>query len=233
MTATLMAHRGAVKVDRAFLDTIETPEATDTFRPIPHNVLINAIEESLAFRHIRIERCEFAVSDDGMKLFGLLEVNQVYEGVQFAIGLRTSNDKSMSLGMTAGYRVFVCDNMALSGDFYPLKVKHTKNLEIVESVSTGIDRIQRNWKPLREQIDYKRQTRCEADDARLLIYNAFTLHKLPVSLFKTVSTSFEGQEEPSTLWSLENHFTEAFKKLNPLSQYQAAAKLAPALQLTA
>jgi len=233
MTATLIAHKGAIKVKRAFLDTIDTPEATDTFRPIPHNVLVNAIEESLNFRHISIERSEFAISKDGMKLFGLLEVNQVYEGVQFAIGLRTSNDKSMSLGMTAGYRVFVCDNMALNGDFYPLKAKHTKNLELVESVSTGIDRIQRNWKPLREQIDYKRTTIINPDDARLLIYNAFTRHKLPVSLFKAVSDSYETSPDESSLWTLENHFTEAFKRLNPLSHFQAAAKLAPALQLTA
>lgn len=232
MQTNLVAHKGAVKVDRAFLDTIETPPATDTFRPIPHSVLVNAIEESLNFRHISIERCEFAISQDGMKLFGLLEVNQVYEGVQFAIGLRTSNDKSMSLGMTAGYRVFVCDNMALNGDFFPLKAKHTKNLDMVESVATGIDRIQRNWKPLREQIDFKRNTIVQPDQARLLIYNAFTRHKLPVSLFKSVATAYENGDE-DTLWEIEQCFTDAFKKLNPLSQYQAAAKLAPALQLTA
>lgn len=186
----------------------------------------------MAFRHIRLERTEFAVSPDGHKLFGLLEVNQVYEGVQFAIGLRTSNDKSMSLGMTAGYRVFVCDNMALNGDFYPLKVKHTKNLQITEALSTGIDRIQRNWKPLREQIDFKRNTNLEPDQARLLIYNAFVRHKLPVSLFKSVSMAYEEGNEDS-LWEMEQCFTDAFKKLNPLSHYQAAAKLAPALQLPA
>jgi hypothetical protein len=229
MNAALVAHRGAVKVDRAFLDTIETPPVTDTFQPIAHSFLINQIEEALAFRHIHIERCEFAVSTDGMKLFGLLEVNQTYEGVQFAIGLRTSNDKSMSLGMTAGYRVFVCDNMALSGDFKPLYAKHSKNLDVIESVSIGIDRIQRGWQPLRESIDYKLKTELSRDDARLLIYNAFTAHKLPVSLFKSVSTAYESYSEKSTLWSVENHFTESFKKLNPLSQFQAAAKLPKAL----
>ena len=223
----LLAHCGTVKVDRAFLDNLEMPEATDTFKPIAHSVLVDAIEESLAFRHISIERSEFAVSKDGMKMFGLLEVNQVYEGVNFAIGLRNANDKSMRLGMVAGYRVFVCDNMSLSGDFHPLLAKHTKHLDLVESVSMGIDRIQRGWQPLREAIDYKRATHIEPDAAKLLIYNAFAHRKLPISLFREVSQEF-GTTPESTLWSLENNFTEAFKTLNPIAQYKAAAKL-PAL----
>lgn len=227
MNTTLLAHCGTVKVDRAFLDDLEMPEATDTFKPIAHSVLVDAIEESLAFRHISIERSEFAVSQDGMKMFGLLEVNQVYEGVNFAIGLRNANDKSMRLGMVAGYRVFVCDNMSLSGDFNPLLAKHTKNLDLVESVSMGIDRIQRGWQPLREAIDYKRATHIEPDDAKLLIYSAFAHRHLPISLFREVSQEF-GTTPESTLWSLENNFTEAFKKLNPIAQYKAAAKL-PAL----
>ena len=227
MNATLLAHCGTVKVDRAFLDNLEMPEATDTFKPIAHSVLVDAIEESLAFRHISIERSEFAVSKDGMKMFGLLEVNQVYEGVNFAIGLRNANDKSMRLGMVAGYRVFVCDNMSLSGDFNPLLAKHTKNLDLVESVSMGIDRIQRGWQPLREAIDYKRATHIEPNDAKLLIYNAFAHRQLPISLFREVSQEF-GTTPESTLWSLENNFTEAFKTLNPIAQFKAAAKL-PAL----
>lgn len=227
MNATLMAHCGTTKVDRQFLEQIETPPVTDTFQPISHSVLVNAVEESLAFRHISIEKSEFAISQDGMKMFGLLEVNQVYEGVNFAIGLRNANDKSMRLGMVAGYRVFVCDNMSFSGDFKPLLAKHTKNLDLVESVSIGIDRIQRGWQPLREAIDYKRATHIDPDDAKVLIYNAFAHRQLPISLFREVSQEF-GTTPESTLWSLENNFTESFKKLKPIAQFKAAAKL-PAL----
>lgn len=222
--ANLMAHCGTTKVDRAFLSTIETPERTDTFQPIAHSVLVDAVEESLSFRHIRLERSEFAVSKDGMKMFGLLEVNQQYEGVQFAIGLRNANDKSMRLGMVAGYRVFVCDNMSLSGDFQPMLAKHTKNLDLIEGVAMGIDRIQRGWQPLREQIDYKRKTHIDRDKAKLVIYNAFAHKLLPVSLFREVSQEF-GTTEESTIWSLENNFTEAFKTLKPVAQFRAAAKL--------
>lgn len=99
---------------------------------------------------------EYAVSPDGMKLFGLLELNSEYEDVRFAIGLRNANDKSMRLGMVAGCRVFVCDNMTPSGDFKPLLAKHTKNFDLTESLALGVDRIQRNWQSLRAAIDFKR-----------------------------------------------------------------------------
>jgi hypothetical protein len=230
MDGRLLSHCGTDKVSRDSLATLPVPERTDSFQPIPHNVFIDSIEESLAYRHMRIERSEFAVSKDGMKMFGLLEVNAEYEGVRFAIGCRNANDKSMRLGMVAGYRVFVCDNMALSGDFRPLLAKHTKNFDLIEAVSMGVDRIHRGWEPLKEEIQRKRKTLLPADQAKLLIYNAFTRHRMPVSLFKTVATAYESSQDETTLWSLENHFTEAFKKLTPIAQYQASAKLPKALQ---
>jgi len=223
-TSTLLAHCGTTKVDREFLLKLDTPPATETHQPIAHASLVDAIEESLAFRHIRLERSEFAISKDGMKMFGLLEVNQEYDGVRFAIGLRNSNDKSMRLGMVAGYRVFVCDNMALSGDFNPLLAKHTKNLDLIESVSMGIDRIQRGWQPMREEIDRKRQIRLTDDEARLLIYKAFAVSGLPVSMFGTVANEYETTEN-NTLWDLEQCFTDSFKRLKPVNHFQATSKL--------
>jgi hypothetical protein len=136
----------------------------------------------------------------------------------------------MRLGMVAGYRVFVCDNMALSGDFRPLLAKHTKHFDLIEAVSIGVDRIHRGWEPLKAEIRRKRETELSKDDARLTIYNAFTAHRIPVSLFKAVSTAFESSEEKSTLWSLENCFTGAFEQLKPVAQFKAAAKLPKLLE---
>jgi hypothetical protein len=230
LNTTLMAHAGATKITRADLALIATPEKTDTFQPIAHSRLIDQLEEALAFRHISITRDEYAVSKDGMKLFGLLELNSEYEDVRFAIGLRNANDKSMRLGMVAGYRVFICDNMSLSGDFKPLLAKHSKNFDLVEAVSMGVDRIQRGWQPLREAIDFKRKFALNDTDAQSLIYRAFMTEKFPVKLLRAVhqeyfvAPSYEAFRE-RTVWSLENAFTSAFKELKPVQQYGATAKL--------
>ena len=52
--------------------------------------------------------------------FGVLDLETTFDGCRFAIGIRTSNDKSMRLALTVGYRVFVCDNMAFAGDLTPV-----------------------------------------------------------------------------------------------------------------
>jgi hypothetical protein len=235
MDATLLTHAGAQKVTRQDLAVIPTPPATDTFQPISHTRLLDSLEESLAFRHIQIMRDEYAVSPDGMRLFGLLEVNEEFQGVRFAIGLRNSNDKSMRLGMVAGYRVFVCDNMALSGDFKPLLAKHTKHFDLVESVSIGVDRIQRGFQPLREGIEVMRARVLSTDEARSIIYRGFMENRFPVKLMKIVHREFfvassYDEFKPQTVWSLSNAFTTAFKGLSPIRQYEMTAKLGKFLQ---
>lgn len=226
----LTLHCGAQRVSREDLATLPVPEATTTFKPIAHSALVDVVEEALAFRHIRIVDQEYAASPDGMKLFAVLRVNADYEGVGFSIGLRNANDKSMRVGIVSGYRVFCCDNLAFSGDFNPMLQKHSKNLDLVESVSIAVDRIQRQWQPLRTAIDYKRNHFLNEDVARNMIYRLFTDYKLPISLFRTVHKEYF--EQPSyqefgekTLWSFENAVTTAFKKLNPIPRYEQTAKV--------
>ena len=45
------------------------------------------------------------MSADGMKMFGVMDLNNEFDEGRFSIGLRNSNDKSMRLALTAGYRV--------------------------------------------------------------------------------------------------------------------------------
>ncbi len=222
------------RIARSDLAALPLPEATDTFQPVPHNALVNVVVEALALRNFRIVRSDFAASRDGMKLFGLLEINATTEGVRFAIGIRNSNDKSMRLGMVAGYRVQVCDNMSFTGEFKPLLAKHTRGLDLVESVSIGVDRIHRGFEPLSRSIKTKRLTLISDDEARVLIYQAFLEKKFPISLIKRVHRNYFNPpyEEfgERSLWSLENAFTGSFKELAPVRQYEAAARLGKFLE---
>src|SRR5918912_2773508 len=137
-TATLIAHRSTSKVDRDFLKTIPTPEATRTHQPVAHVQIVEALIESLSFRHITVVRDEFAVSPDGNRLFGVLDLDYEFTGTRFSIGIRNSNDKSMRLAMTVGYRVFVCDNLAFQGDFTPVLAKHSKRFSLLDSLAIGV-----------------------------------------------------------------------------------------------
>ena len=235
-TATLIAHRGTSKVDRDFLKTIPTPQATRTHQPIAHVQIVEALIETLSFRHITVVRDEYAVSPDGNRMFGVLDLDYEFTDARFSIGIRNSNDKSMRLAMTVGYRVFVCDNMAFSGDFQPVLAKHSRKLELIDLISVGVDKIQRNFAPLKLQINDWREYSLETRSAKEIIYDAFLDSTLgiPRNLMPRVHKLYFNPEiddfKPRTLWSLSNAFTSAFKELKPVKQFQATARLGDFLE---
>ena len=234
----LLAHCGSSKITREELKLIPTPEASATHQPIPHNQIVEALVEGLSFRHISAIREEYAVSSDGMKMFGVLDLETTFDGCRFSVGIRNSNDKSMRLAVTVGYRVLVCDNMAFHGDFTPVLAKHSKHFSLVDVLSIGIDRIQRNFEPMKKQVEAWKGTRIPDESAKLVIYRAFVQGELdvPKHLARRVHDLYFNPEieefAPRTTWSLSNAFTSAFKELDPIPQFRATAKLASFLELT-
>ena len=116
-TITLSSYSG--KLTRNELARVTTPEATATHKPIPHVEVVDKLIEALGFRQIGVVREEYAVSADGMRMFGVMDLTSGFQGCRFAIGLRNSHDKSFRLSCTVGLRVFVCENLAFHGDFTP------------------------------------------------------------------------------------------------------------------
>src|SRR6516164_2590875 len=178
-TSTLIGYQGKT-IDREALALVPTPLATYTHRPIPHHEIVTALVETLGFRHIGVVRDEYAVSPDGMRMFGVLDLETEMHGCRFAIGVRNSHDRSMRLALTCAYRVFVCTNMAFSGDFQPLLAKHSKSFSLVDAISVGVDRMQRNFEPMRQQVEVWRQTELSIVTAKMIIYQAFIEGKLEV-----------------------------------------------------
>jgi len=233
----LLAHCGSSKITREELKAIPTPEGSATHQPIQHSQIVEALVESLSFRHISAIREEYAVSNDGMKMFGVLDLETTFDGCRFSVGIRNANDKSMRLALTVGYRVLVCDNMAFHGDFTPVLAKHTKHLSLVDVLSIGVDRIQRNFEPMKKQLEAWKATQIPDATAKLVIYRAFVEGELdvPKHLARRVhDLYFNPQIEEftaRTTWSLSNAFTSAFKDLDPIPQFRATAKLASFLEL--
>src|SRR5580704_9016226 len=53
------------KLTRPQLAAVPTPSGTATHRPVPHAEIVEAMVETLSFRHIGVVREEYAVSKDG------------------------------------------------------------------------------------------------------------------------------------------------------------------------
>lgn len=231
-TATLIAHCGTEKVSREDLKAIPLPEETKTHKPVAHFEIVEKLEEALSFRYLKVIRDEYAVSKDGMKMFGVMDLDAEFTDCRFSIGLRNSNDKSMRLALTAGLRVIVCDNMAFSGDFTPLSHKHTSNLELTDAISIAVDRIHRGFEPLKEQVQAMKDLDLTDAIAKLIIYQAFVDKKvkgIPKHLMELVHRYYFKPKykpfEERNLWSLSNAFTSSFKKLKPIKQFETTARL--------
>ena len=170
-TGTLISY--GTKISRDELALIPTPDATRTHQPIPHHKIVHSLIETLSFRHIGVLKDEYAVSGNGMKMFGVLDLETGFEGCRFSIGIRNSHDKSFRLAVTAGLRVTVCENMMFNGDFTPVLAKHSKNFSLQDCLCIGVDRMQRNFEPMKRQVEQWQESQIPDVTAKLIIYRAF------------------------------------------------------------
>jgi hypothetical protein len=114
--------------------------------------------------------------------------------------------------------------------------QHSKSFTLIDCISVGVDRTQRNFEPMRKQVEACQG--CELTDvtAKVVIYEAFVEGELeaPKHLARTVhDLGHEPKYEEfraRTIWSLSNAFTSAFKELEPIPQFRATAKLGEFLE---
>lgn len=99
-SVTLLSYGG--KLTRAELAQVPTPAGTATHKPIPHIEVVERLIETLGFRQIGVVRDEYAVSSDGMRMFGVMDLATGFEGCRFALGLRNSHDKTFRLSICCG-----------------------------------------------------------------------------------------------------------------------------------
>jgi len=164
-------------------------------------------------------------------MFGVLDLVVGFEGCRFSIGIRNSHDKSFRLAITGGLRVLVCENMAFSSDFTPVLANHSKHFSLQDSLAVGVDRMQRNFEPMRKQVEAWRQSELTDVTAKIIIYQAFIEGELAAPrhfagfVHRLYFNPKYKEFQPRTMWSLSNAFTSAFKELDPIPQFKASAKL--------
>src|SRR5437899_1474140 len=187
----LISHVDTDIVTRAGLQGIQTPQPTSTWRPIPHVELVETLDIVLKQQRMEIREEQYAIRRDGSVLFAVLQLayGETGDGIA-ALGLRTGNNKSMSLQICAGLSVFVCDNLAFRGDLIALKRKHTSGLNLREELTLSVIRFQEHFGRLTNEIgDLKRRTLADIE-AKALLHDVFTQGLMPVRFLPDVSKSY-------------------------------------------
>jgi len=74
------------------------------------------------------------------------------------------------------------------GVFTPVLAKHSKSFSLIDCVSVGVDRMQRNFEPMRKQVEAWQRSELTDVTAKVVIYEAFVEGKLeaPKYLARTV-----------------------------------------------
>lgn len=131
----MILHAGAVGANRQDVLDVPIPESTKTYGAVAHGEIIDLVEHRLS-REWSIPKetldWRFGLNNDGNKLFAMcslpddaLVANVRDKRHSPSLVFRNSYDRSMSFGLGGGLRTFICDNLALSGDFVQYHRKHT------------------------------------------------------------------------------------------------------------
>jgi hypothetical protein len=214
MTTKLMIHCGGQEVAREELVQGETPSPTATWYPLPHHVLLREVEHSLERNGLRVVAEQHALAREGLRYFGLLQVanGQAPGDHAWVLGLRNSHDRTFPAGFVVGSRVFICDNLAFSGEIVIAR-RHTRwiSRDLPRLVLDGVGQLTERWHSQEERYARYRSTplmNWEVHDLaiRALDAQAITTHQVP-EVLRHWREPEHREFRDRTAWSLFNAFT--------------------------
>jgi hypothetical protein len=207
------------------LRDVPTPPHTQSWFPISHSVFVDETREQLNAANFTITDQVHALSHNGGRYFGILSLSKQGEeskktDYSWVVGLRNSHDKSFPAGLVAGTRVFVCDNLAFTGEVR-ISRKHTRFAmrDLRHLTARAVGKLGDQFHRIDQRIAAYRSQNLEDAQAhdiivRALDCQAITAIQVPVVVREWREPSHE-EFQPRTAWSLFNAMTEGHKPLNP------------------
>jgi hypothetical protein len=212
--------------------------------PVPHQVLADTVVATAEGLGLPLRKESWGISDDGMRLFGALDFDPIAklrmpEGTGPSLGLRHANDKSISVQLTAGMRVFLCDNGVMLGEIETVRRKHTSGLDLGSLIRDALTEYLERLPDFGRMHDELVNARLTDLRAKALIHDAFLAEKVmaPKYLPAVSETYFKSREHRRMFprrnrWTLYNAFTEIFKQESVTLQTDSFRALGRALSLT-
>jgi hypothetical protein len=217
-TSNLVLHCGARAVSRDQLFGIDAPAPTDSWHPVAYRDLVGEVEKALTASNMRVVNEAYGVTEENKRMFGLLQVANCKETVDYGyvIGLRGSIDKSLSEGLAVGSSVFVCDNLAFSSEI----TFHRKNTKTVMDdlpilVSTAIGQLGTRWSDQANRIEAYKTKEISKRDAICMAVEAVEQDIFPWAKGWDILQEFQNPRHPEfkggTVWGFFNAVTEHLK----------------------
>jgi hypothetical protein len=227
---SLLLHCGAARVDYPQLAHLPVPAAMGSrhaVRPFIDDVDI-VLDE---FHNIgaRVEDTAYGVlTKDGLpaRFFGLIQVRlpNVTADEDFAlmVGLRGSYDQSLSRAMAVGSRVFVCDNLAFSGEVQ-IRTKQTTYIDrrLPRLIAEAVERIPALAEAQNAKFEAYRNRAITRRDGDAMLVEMVRRGAMAPSQLGVAIAEWDKPSHPEhaglgwSVWRLHNAITQAIKPSNP------------------
>jgi hypothetical protein len=228
----LVLHRGGWTASVADLASVPVPQSTGSYVPVPYPRLVEEIKLHLPRFGLTLAREEYGLAREGDQLFGVLSCGNGRPESDhcLALGVRSSYDRSLSVGLVAGTRVFCCDNLAFSGEV-AMNRKHTAH--VFRDLPDLIYRMLSQVTMLRDRQEIEirdmKGTSMVPATAHHLMVEAVKANILPASRLPKVLEAWEHPQyeefRSRSAWSLFNAFTEVLKEGSARLQMEGSLRL--------
>ena len=215
----LCLHCGGHEAAWEDVQKVPVPEATQSWTPIGHHELVESVVATLGGTGLHVTQSVHALWSEGNRYFGSFQLENGggdHPDYALVVGLRNSHDKTFPAGLACGSGVFVCDNLAFSGEIR-LSRKHTARIreDLPRLITACVGRLGSMKLDQEKRIEaYKAKpvNNLEAHDlvVRAVDAGALSVTKLPAVLQEWRKPRHQ-EFEPRTAWSLFNGFTQTMK----------------------
>lgn len=212
----------------AQLLSVKTPEATNTWQPIPHIRVRDSLIDALSARSMDALTETVELTHEGSRAFGTFELEGP-SGYHTLAGWRNSHDKSLSRGFAVGDKLIVCSNGCFFGDSV-VRRKHIPGNQL----SINFDA-----QHAAEIVDSSREvTECRDAVYNCTLYNTRADHLIMEMLRQGVlvgrdilpvakeygSPSFEYGRNTKTVWGLQQAATHILKRVTSPTLFNARTR---------
>jgi len=207
---------GSNRVSEAEVINVPDVPFTRTFHPVHHRDLIRVVKEGIQAVNLDITRAEYVLAQNNQRMFAVYDLSYSNGEMCWSLGVRNSLNKSMSIGICAGTRVFVCENLSFSGEFLAFR-RHTAGLDIDELAFIAFKSVKRMvplLKAFQAWHEGLKGYKLTEADAKILMVEIMT-NVLPPSKFHQFRGLF-GNVYDDSLWGFHEACTDVLKDANLL-----------------
>lgn len=216
--SNLVLHCGGRAVTREQAEAVPVPAWTHSYRVVSYAAAIDAVHNAARVMGREITAESYGLGRDGNHLFALITLAGESSEYGLSIGLRQSYDKSLSLGIAIGARVFVCDNLAFSGNSVRYVRKNTLNAypDFMSVLHAQAGKANYHYQSLESDIAILKAIPCSIDRGYELLGLALGKGVLTTTqanvAFADWTTPRHEEFSDRNLWGWYNACTEGLKK---------------------